>query len=268
MLGGRCGKGVCAVLSILVVTAVQAAPTISERTETFFFHVPSAREDSAEDCLPIPIISQLSELSNSRFSNIAAEFLNPPTSFISAPALPANASSLPGVPGALFMALVGFLCVSLVKDRKLWMAALAGLLWMGQAGFAVLPQLALQIASKKQIEQQVSPNLTHSVLEHLDRLRSEIEGTQFIGLLHYLEGIPASKLVLPSLRAWRSNLKNQRNTQYDIRNTNKSPQFALLALHAYILQIAKCASASSKRFAYFSPAFIFVNLARGPPNPA
>ena len=165
------------------------------------------------------------------------------------------------------MGLTGFLCVSLVRDRKVWMAALAGLLWAGQAGFSALPQLADHIVSRKQTEQFPPASLTCTPeLLHSDRPRSDIEGTRYIALLRYLAGIPDGSLQSTSLRAQRSNLRNQRNTQYDIRHTTKSPQFALSRLYAYILSATNRLACITKRHAYFSPAFTFENLARGPPE--
>jgi hypothetical protein len=101
------------------------------------------------------------------------------------------AESLPAVPKALLMALTGFICVSLIKDRKLWLTVLCGLIWASQTGIQVLPQLAerFNIANHSKLRNYANPSYI-SYLENSLRRRCDIEGTQYIGLLHHLAGIP------------------------------------------------------------------------------
>jgi len=61
------------------------------------------------------------------------------------------AESLPAVPAAITMVLIGFLCVSLVRDRKVWLAALGGLLWLGHADAQNVPQLAQHLCPRTHI---------------------------------------------------------------------------------------------------------------------
>jgi len=63
---------------------------------------------------------------------------------------PSQTKSLPAVPGALLMALAGFLCVSLVRDRRVWLTAI---LWIAHVSFATLPQFASHLNDKKQAGQ-------------------------------------------------------------------------------------------------------------------
>jgi len=273
-VAGKSGKWTYVVLSFFVVTTVQAAPTINQPERDVAIYSVSLSHSGHILLPPSPETIQIGKAYNPHIASIAAEFLKPPAYSINAPALPAHASPLPGVPGALFMALTGFLCVSLVKDRKLWMTALAGLLWASQAGFAVLPQLASQIVSKKQIEQRVFLNLTHSELEHLDRLRSDIEDTQYIGLLHHLAGIPDSTVLLPaslsSLRAQRSNLITSFKCVVSARTKSNpaAPQFAITHFSSLLNCPAICPAPRAELYIRFSPGFIFTQLPRGPPNPA
>ncbi|MCK5172961.1 MAG: hypothetical protein KAR47_06190, partial [Planctomycetes bacterium] len=53
-----------------------------------------------------------------------------------------STASLPAAPAAMFLTAAGMMCVSLVRDRKLWLAAFSGVLCLGQAGLTALPQLA------------------------------------------------------------------------------------------------------------------------------
>jgi len=195
-----------------------------------------------------PETSQVIESCNSHLANIGAELLKPPADFTQSPLT--GARSLPAVPAALFMALTGFLCVSLVKDRRFWLAALAGLLWTGQAGIAALPQLATQLSSKKHIQRKspVSTVCLHQ-LENSGRLRSDIEGTEYIGLLHHLAGIPDAK------------------SRYLHKDTYTFQPAIILARYG-LNPLLTCLAAKAEQPVCFSPAFIFAQLPRGPPLPA
>jgi hypothetical protein len=261
----KASKWLTALLSISMATGAYAAPTaIAERPLAAVCTLRPS--DYADTPAATANVTEVAEAYNCHLANIAHELLKPPGDSINSPVPAVAATSLPAVPGALFMGLTGFICVSLVKDRKLWMAALAGLLWAGQAGVAVLPQVAHHLAGRRHATQCFSPNVAYvPTLDHSDRPRSDIEGTRYVCLLRYLAGIPDGSLQSTSLRAQRSNLRNQRNTQYDIRNTTKSPQFALVRLYAYILSATKRLVYISKLHSCFSAAFIFSNSARGPP---
>jgi len=106
---------------------------------------------------------QLIQTYDSALTSAATEFLQPTVALIDLPASPFYQRSLPEVPKAIFMVLAGFLCVSLVKDRKVWMAALLVFIWIGQTGFAALPQLVLHLYNEKQIDHCFSRNVTYSL---------------------------------------------------------------------------------------------------------
>jgi hypothetical protein len=179
--------------------------------------------------------SHIIEPSNAHLANIGVELLRPPADFTDSASV--GAKILPPIPAALFMVLTGFLCVSLVKDRRLWLAALAGLLWAGQAGFHAIPQLAAHMSSQKHIQQKTPDNTACLYrVEDCCRSRSDIEGTQYIGLLHHLAAIPAGtmSLLLPA------------------------------SLPSYPAVI--CPAARAEQYIHFSPASTFAQLARGPPE--
>ena len=282
MLSNITAKAVTLLLLFVIVTAGYCAPTASVSDTTISLHARCV-SDSADIPVATADITQLNEAYSPHLTDIAHELLKPPGDSIDSPVPLVAATSLPAVPGALFMGLTGFLCVSLVRDRKVWMAALAGLLWAGQAGFAALPQLARHLASKGHTAQYVLPNrICALALRRSDRLRSDIEGTAYIGLLRYLAGIPdtansvqrrACKVQgigysvqrLHFLNAKRYALDASRHTTYNIRHTTKSPQFAWASVCDFSVPATKRLVRITKRHAYFSPAFTFENLARGPP---
>ena len=272
-------------LSLVVATAVSAAPTMYDCNKNCYcnrnFVTAAVSPASDAHVTYVPETSQINVPSNSRLAAIGKEILEPPADFTNSP--PLGAKSLPPVPAALFMVLTGFLCVSLVKDRKVWLAVLVGLLWAGQAGFHAIPQLAAHI-SKKNVQRKSCFNAaTLHQLEESCRLRSDIEGTQYIGLLRHLAGIPAGTISLPlptfltslrapflSLRAQRSNLNTSREYFVFARTKSNagSPQFAITHFSSLLKPATICPAPGVEQYICFSPAFIFQQLPRGPPNSA
>jgi len=244
-------------LSLVTATMVSAHPTMSDCNTNFVVCAVSPTSDVHTRY--VPETSQITEPFNSQLAAIGAEILKPPPDFTDSS--PVGAKTLPPVPAALFMVLTGFLCVSLVRDRRVWLAALAGLLWAGQAGFQVIPQLASNISKHIQRKPTANIALLHRN-EDSCRLRSDIEGTQYIGLLHHLAGIPqrkerphvkrGAKYLAPPLRRGFLQFKTVRFA---------IAQFSFLLNPALI-----CPAARAEQNIYFSPAFIFARLARGPPN--
>lgn len=261
-MSAKSSKLLIILLSLVVVTAAKAAPTMSDCNRGVTAYVLSAGSD-AHSCF-VPETSEVTEPCNSHLAAIAAEFLQPPISSADLPAVPVGAKSLPPVPGALLMVLTGFLYVSLVKDYRVWLAALAGLLWAGQAGIATLPQLATYLSSRKHIQRKSSVNTVclHQ-FENSNRLRSDIEGTEYIGLLHHLAGIPHRKSV--SQFCFRSG-----HSPTSVRNEGRLSvrQFAALSFWFYLIQATNCSASRAAQRVCFSRAPIFAQLPRGPPNPA
>jgi len=281
----KSSKVLIILLSLFVVSAVQATPTMSDCNRDVVACALSASSD-AHRCF-VPRASQVTELCNSHLLAIASEFQKPPVSFTDLPSAPVGAKSLPPVPGALLMVLTGFLYVSLVKDCKVWLAALAGLLWAGQAGIAAMPQLAARLSSKKHIQQKSPVNTVCLYqFENSYRLRSDIEGTEYIGLLAHLAGIPDSRMPLslpaslsslqaqrafsPEQSRRRSNLDSPPNHPISARSEDKLRvlQFARLSFSFYLLQPTNCPALAAEQPFCFSPALIFAQLPRGPPEAA
>jgi hypothetical protein len=246
--------------------------------------------------------SYIIEPSNAHLANIGVELLKPPADFTDS--APVGAKILPPIPAALFMVLTGFLCVSLVKDRRLWLAVLTGLLWAGQAGFHAIPQLAAYMSSQKHIKQKTPDNTACLYrVEDCCRLRSDIEGTGYIGLLHHLAAIPAGtmSLLLPaslaSLQAQRafspertklvlsevegacpehsrmgrraSNLITPRKRIVSVRTRSKAgvSKFAITHFSSLFDTVVVCPAPRAEQDIHCSPAYTFAQLARGPPDP-
>jgi hypothetical protein len=259
MLSGNGRNGLLVFLSLLISSAAGAAPIVGDYNRDAI--APALSENADAHVLSCEI-NQTNKLYNPYLASAAAEFLKPPA-VTNLQGLSMQAKSLPPAPGAIFLGLTGFLCVSLVKDRRVWLTVLAGLLWLGQTGFTALPHFASHLRSKKQI-QQSSPTLTYiSELEGSYRPRSDIEGTQYIGLLRHLAGIPATA---NSVQRRAYTLHTKRYTLTAKRHTNKVTQFAIIKLLSEIVLPTNCLVFTAEQSVPFSPAFIFSRLARGPPG--
>ena len=173
------------------------------------------------------------------------------------------AKALPAVPATCFMVLTGFLCISLVRDRRVWLAALTALLWAGNVGIHAVPQLARYACRRAHTNKQLTAGLNRShLLENTNRSRCDIEGSRFIGLIHYLEGIPDGTMsFLPRIVVRHKLQTESRQTE----NKFGTSQFAIAKLLPRLICATSCPATASEQNIHFSPGFIFDNLARGPP---
>lgn len=297
MVRGRDTKGMVMLLLFLAETCANAAPRISDRNINFVSSALST--GSCVYTFYIPEISSITGLYNPHLAAIATEFHKPPVSFLGSPPQANRIKLLPPIPGTLLMVLVGFLCVSIVKDRRFWLTKLTDLLSASQSGFIILPQLASHLAGKKQIEQKVSADIVRlSESKHPCRLRRDIEGSPYIGLLRHLAGIPSAAVsFLSRISMWdklkRKYTKIIAQSCYLSENSNKSVQslchhkpFALFEGHLHkrnhyfvrthrlattghstcIIQATDHIVLRARQIVYFLPAFITANMARGPPD--
>jgi hypothetical protein len=190
-------------------------------------------------------------------ANAATEFLKPPAGFVQLPdRLSPGFMFLPAVPAAIFMVLCGFLCVVFVKDRRVWLVALAGLFGAAQMGINAIPKLVLRLAERNSNQPaQLSPSLYIRNFSELPAYNNE--DTRYIGLLRHLAGIPVS-----SFKFQTSNFEYNKAQKLPVA----WPRDAIIPLQASN-SLLRCLVKRTEQFTYFTPAFIFDNLARGPPKP-
>ncbi len=260
----------CLTSLFFVVSVANASPTIANRDAILLISSSPADTQSSTAC----VINNIVEPVNAELANLGIEFLQPPASLADLGGARNNSvKSLPAVPATMLMVLIGFLCVSFVRDRRVWLSAMAGLLWIGHAGVQAIPQLALRLSHKNHSEQQLYAELTYPhCLENSKRLRSDIEGTQYIGLLHHLAGIPGAGFVLNScFSILESRFLRASSVQHPALSIEplalgvNTSQRALLSEQYSLNSPFNCLASIAEQFVYFSPAFIFDNLARGPP---
>jgi hypothetical protein len=121
-------------VSLIAATALSAAPII-----TYGDNLPVTSPVPNTHILEIPGTSKITEIYNSVMAAIGTDILIPPAEFTNSPSAGAGTFH----PHAtVFIVLSGFLCVSLVIDRKLWLATLTTPLRSVQSEFHSIPQLA------------------------------------------------------------------------------------------------------------------------------
>ena len=298
MVRGRKTKGLVMLLLFLGTAIVYAAPTMNDHAEDGIVFA----ESSGSYVYPCyrPEKDYNAGLFKSHLVSISEEFNKPPVTFSVSPATAIGIKALPPAPGPSLMVLVGFLCVSLVRDRRVWLAALSGLLWAGQAGISLLPQFALNVSEKGLSENQSSSHYLARLCEpkHPNRLRSDIEGTCYVGLLRHLAGIPNAETSFMSrikvrherkLASGRMSLSFcsrtccsgksvqsfccpmtfallQGNLKKTFRYYKIVTHFAIAAISSCLSQAIHCLIPGTRQLIYFTTVFINVSLARGPPD--
>ena len=105
-----------------------------------------------------------------------------------------DVKSLPGLPAGISLVLTGFFCISLARDRKFWLALAAGILWAGQVGLEAVPEITKGLSTRIRPDRYFCTNCVLLSREiDSNRLRCDIEGSGFIGLLYHCSGIPEDR---------------------------------------------------------------------------
>ena len=249
MLFVKTYRGVEILLLLLVVTTANASPTIGKQSGTYVVPVVSP-SSNASFTIGADLADTL-ESGDSHLARFAFELLSPPNPYVDN----SKPKSMPPVPGAIFMVLTGLLCVSMVKDHKLWLTAVAGLFWVGQTGIHAIPNLAVRLGHRTHSRQQLAAELMYPCYLENSRPRSDMEGSSYIGLLHHLEGIPGDKISLL-----------QKQLQNHIEDKVRAAQSALMGNSLHFVPVYKCLTVKARQLVCFTSAFIFENLPRGPPK--
>lgn len=270
MVRGSNTKGMVVLLSLLVATFTNAVPTTSECNKALAFYNLSAKSN-AHSKIEFEI-SQIFELSNWPPATIVKEFHRPSVSFANSPSSIIGTKSLPVKSHTALMILTGFLCISLVKDHKFWLAAFISLLWAAQTGLAMLPKLASHLSIKNHNKQ----------LSHLSAAR--VRGAKFpsssrsikiaddTSLLRHSVRISKRKqtILLPALPlafvVKRSNLATLPDRFVKTKYNLTANKFTLTGLSNRLILPSDCSVCPINQFVHFSSASFYAYLARGPPN--
>lgn len=249
----RTNKLLYTMVLLFAISVANASPTVTQQHPILTTELSSQDTPSTIACVTDDITGNV----NAELANLGKQLLQPPSSSANLNYNQLNRiKSLPAVPATILMALTGFLCVSLVRDRRAWLTALAGLLCLGQAGIHAVPQLTHHLGRRVHLKQPLAVELGKSyLLENLARPRSEIEGAKYIGLLYHLAGIPDGTMSL---------LHKQESRQTE--NKFRPSQSAITRLLSRPIPTINCLAPGAEQFICFSPAFTFDNLPRGPPK--
>ena len=203
-----------------------------------------------------PYVLKTFESTDSRLIVIGKEITKP---YI-ASAIPStgqhnNTASLPAAPAAIVMALVGLICVLLVRGRSVWAAAMIYVLTAGQAGFQIVPRLTHHCAQTHTNRNLIkSPKLY--LFDNSARLRCDIEGSRYIGLVKYLADIPNNMPLVYDAVGTFAKTKGQL----------QSHQCLITAMLLYpVLAISRTVFISGGNI-HFKSDFIAQIFSRGPPG--
>lgn len=234
------GKLVCLAFMVVAASVASASPTITRHGTDLSVSSPPATIRTAT----VDSISTIVNPAHAELADIGKEILSPLAASAGLPNVGSNSVRLlPGAPAAVLMLLAGFLCVSLYRDRRVWLFGLMGLFGICQAGIQTLPRLAHHCSHNSHTKQRIGAQLTcSSHLGRFRRSRSDIEGTRYTGLLRHLGGIPDSKRTIHSYTS----------------------QPALICDNSFTLNF-RCLASEAEQFSCFSPASIFETIPRGPP---
>jgi hypothetical protein len=177
------------------------------------------------------------------------------------PAVTENNRCLPAVPSSIAMVLTGFLCISLVRDRKVWLTLIAGLLAIGQAGIDVLPELSSRLSRKAHVSRLIEPTLTALCpLSHYLTLDGCRNKTLHAGLFPHFEAIPRHENAFTNNHSLLSLLCP------GVAEKNISAfQYAIIHVQLALSKLSNCLVSGTGQFVCFSPISCFNLRPRGPP---
>lgn len=252
-------KTLAVVLLLFASSAASASPTVVSDSPA------RAVSLSADRAISVVTCNLGSNTVCDRMSELAKAFLQPPLSASADKSDSRTAAGdircLPPVPSAVAMVLTGFICISLIRDRRTWLAVLAGLLWVGQTGINALPELTSRIGRKVHNSRLIEPELAASYFYESGFYPANYTNeTRYTGLLHHLAGIPRGT----------STFKNNCSTLIrhfasgTAKNTRVSRQ-AIVPVLSYLSSTYNCLVRPTRQFICFTPAFIFNLIPRGPP---
>lgn len=252
---GRREKIFTALVLLFAASAAIASPTIISDSPARI--IPSSTDHAAGVVTCDPRSNEVCD----QISELGRAMLQPPSGSQITVAS-GNQRCLPALPSAIAMVLTGFICISLIQDRRAWLAVLAGLLWVGQTGIWALPELTSRLSRRVHSGQQVNTALAAPYLHgggyYPDSYNEE---TRYAGLLHHLAGIPRdisdftnNRMVL--IRHFSGVACNDRRA---LHHVILESQFALS-------NSLNCLVSGTRQFVCFKPVFIFFSqLPRGPP---
>ena len=98
-------------------------------------------------------------------------------------------ATLPAVPSAFLLTLVGFLCITFVRDRRKWAALAVATVSLCQSGLVMLPRLVAEAGHAGRVHLRVATKPREAETHHLS-LSERTPEIGFVGLLRRLGAEP------------------------------------------------------------------------------
>lgn len=241
--------------------------TMGDTTNRLFSETPGMVADN----LTGPGICELTPPVDSAWAEAGRVFFQPPdVSVRSAGSQSNHVKNLPAIPGAILMGMVGFLCVSLVRDRKVWISVFVGIVVLSQTGVKTLPKLTSHLARSRLNNRQAATVAANPIrFDHSFNWLNDLGDRHYIGLLHRLAGSPDGDSAFGNIIGWANCGKTERTLSdagfLRASQDKISSQPAVIPVQCSFDPLVDKSAKRIISFIYFSPAFIFDNLARGPP---
>jgi hypothetical protein len=211
-----------------------ARPTWSN--EELFYSSSTSVAVGNEQCSPAYYLSSANNPEISQLAILYPAIMDVPASEPTS----VFAMVLPATPASGLLTLVGFICISLIQDRRIWLAGFAGLSLVGQTGTQAV------VSSSRNDNSQGKGNLFRGSPKELT--------------LPNTAGVFAfSQKDIPCVNfthtVFRTASGNDRNCFY----------YAVLNLVLRPVSSALCLVSGTRQSDCFQPAFIFCRIPRGPP---
>jgi len=245
---------------LLAVVAADGSSAVGDSSGAF---LSAADHGAIMHVQPSSNLFKITEFSDSQFIELGKELSEPTVAIVNSIAV----KQLPAVPATFLMVLTGFLCVSFVRDRKIWLRVVLGAFYLGAAGVNAVPQL---LANCNEIKvKQSSARKAVCKLEGIIRPMSDAQGIRYIGLLR--------RMAIPDDDSFAENQLVKSITVHNRHGLNLyALRLASFCLYSYLSAIIKSnynlpflvdyLSTANHSWGYLLRVFTSLNsLAHGPP---
>lgn len=227
--------------SIFVLTVLYAALPATARptwsSEELFYSSSCAVAAGSEQCSPAYYLSSADNSEISRLAILYPATMDVPTS----EPMTVSAMLLPATPASGLLTLVGFICISLIRDRRIWLAGFAGLSLVGQTGTQA------DVSSSRNDDSQARGNL-------FGRYPKGLTLPNTAGVFAF-----SQKDIIPRVNFTNTALHTAPGS------VHHSSYSAVLNLVLRPDSNGLCLVSGTRQFVCFSPALIFCRMPRGPP---
>ena len=263
---------VSAIVMSLCVGAV-ALPAVIEDTDTSF--VVASAMDAADSA--VPVLAVFIEPACSELADAGRLLCQPFDVFGGSTASRNNIRKLPAVPGAVLLGLIGFLCITLTRDRKTYLAIFIAMISLGQQGIYAVPELAARFGYSGHIVKHSLETKSHNgYLPNIAFWERGSEERNFFGLLRRLAGVPDHTPAFANINISQGGNKRFKGglllfEEPGLFCSSKMVVPSMSAVPSIQSSLTPLTGFPAERFTHtilFSPAFTFTRLARGPPRGA